>query len=79
MHITDDKSSIKYNFKNKMPARKGKTTGNYLFSTITFHCSIEVPSRTRVHARLPNSDVDFLLSQVSHKEKNSERKQFEIE
>ena len=42
-----------------MPARKGKITGNYLFSTITFHCSIEVPSRTRVHARLPTAMLIF--------------------
>ena len=79
MLIADDKSSIKCNFKNKMPARKGKITGNYLFSTITCHYSIEV-HLTYARTRAPsNSDVDFLLSQVSHKEKNSERKQFEIE
>ena len=59
LHIADDKSSIKCNFKNKMPARKGKITGNYLFNTITFHCSIEVPLRTRVHARLPTAMLIF--------------------
>ena len=31
---------------------------------------------TRAHS---NSDIDFLLSQVSHKEKNSEKKQLEIQ